>query len=79
MKKALVVVFFIGMLLSSCTKDEAVYEAFIVTGIEAVANSNMSNYYEKGQDKYTMTNYVLAPTGKYKVGDTIPEASVRFK
>jgi hypothetical protein len=65
-------------LFSSCTKDEAVYEPFIVTGIEAVSNT-MSNYYEKGEDKYTMTNYVLAPTGKYKIGDTIPEASVRFK
>ena len=78
MKKLAFLILCMSILLVSCNND-SYYEPFIVTGIESIPNSNMSNYYEKGQDKQTMENYVLAPTGKYQIGDTIPEASIRFK
>ena len=78
MKKLVFLMLCMSVLFVSCS-DKSDYEPFIVTGIEAVSNSNMSNYYEKDQDKYTMDNFVLAPTNKYQIGDTIPEASIRFK
>ena len=77
MKKLAFLILCLSVLFVSC--NDSYYEPFIVTGILAVPNSDMSDYFEKGQDKYTMENFVLAPTGKYQIGDTIPEASIRFK
>ena len=77
MKKIAFLILLLSVLFVSCT--DSYYEAFIVTGIKAIPNSDMSNYYEKNQNSETSNNYVLAPTGKYQIGDTIPEASMRFK
>jgi hypothetical protein len=71
--------FFVGVLISSCS-SEAYFDPFIVTGTELIEkNKSMSNYYEKGQNYDTIGDYVIAPTGKFQIGDTIFEASIRYR
>jgi len=61
-------------LFVSCKTDSDLCLPFVVTGKEAVKNSNMSNYFENGETFLTCKRFVLSPSDKFQIGDTISTA-----
>jgi len=63
-----------GIMISCSTESPLDNLPFVVTGIEPVKNSDMANYFQNNETLLTAKHFVLAPIGKFQIGDTISSA-----